>query len=147
MERKEARRKLVSKGKAIIEFLTELIEHPKHILRWEALKVLQEIGDPMAIPMFIQALEDDESDVRWIAAEGLIKLGVPSIRPLLTALIDKSDSIFVLAAGHHVFYDLKKTNKLPEDFPFDKLLSALKSSKWIESVKPIAYDLLRNYKF
>ena len=142
MERKQARAELVAKGKNMIDFLTELLNHPKHIYRWEALKTMQEIGDPISIPMFIQALEDDESDVRWIAAEGLIKLGMQSVRPLLKTLVEKSDSIFILAGVHHVFYDLKKAKKLPANFPIDKLLSALKNSDWIGSIKPMAYALL-----
>jgi len=142
MERKKAREGLVAKGDNIIGFLIELVNHPKHIYRWEALKTMKEFEDPITIPLFIQALEDDESDVRWIAAEGLIKLGILSIEPLLKTLIEKSDSIFVLAGSHHVFYDLKKIKKLPADFPIDKLLSALRNSGWMESVKLTAYELL-----
>ncbi len=142
MERKNARRELVARGKNIVGLLAELLDHPKHILRWEALKILEEIGNPVAIPMFINALEDDEGDIRWIAAEGLIKLGSHSVKPLLQVLIEKSDSIFVLGGAHHVFYNLKKANKLPADFPADKLLSILKHSKWKENVKQMAYSLL-----
>ncbi len=144
MERKEARAKLVAKGKTTIDFLVELVSHPQHVCRWEALKTMAEIGDPISIPLFIQALEDDESDIRWLAAEGLIKLGVQSIKPLLKTLIEKSDSVFLLAGTHHIFYDLKKTEKLPAGFPANKLLSALKNPGWIESVKPMAYELLNN---
>ncbi len=143
MERKKARKKLVAKGKNVIKYLKDLVNHPKHIYRWEALKTMEEIGDPASIPLFIEALEDDESDIRWIAAEGLIKLGAQSIRPLLNALIEKSDSIFILAGAHHVFYDLKKAGKLPKDFPIDKLLFKLKSPEWKGSVKPLADELLK----
>ena len=144
MDRKKAREKLVAMGSNITKFLLELYSHPKHILRWEALKTAEEIGDSNSIPLFIQALEDDAGDLRWIAAEGLIKLGVESIQPLLHTLIEKSDSVFILAGIHHVFYDLKKRKKLPPDFPIEKLLPALKSSKWEENIKSTAYELLRN---
>lgn len=146
MERKKARAELVAKGKNMIDYLMELVNHPKHIYRWEALKTMEEIGDPISIPLFILALEDDASDVRWIAAEGLIKLGMQSIKPLLKTLLQKSDSVFILAGAHHVFYDLKKTEKLPAGFPIDKLLSELKNPEWIESVKPLAYELLNKLK-
>ncbi len=147
LERKKAREKLVSMGRNTIDSLTELINHPKHIYRWEALKTMEAIRDPVAIPMFIQALEDDENDVRWIAAEGLIKLGLQSIKPLLQALIEKSDSIFILAGAHHVFYDLKKTKKLPESFSIDELLTALKNYKLIGNINALAYELLNNPEF
>jgi HEAT repeat protein len=144
MERQNAREKLVAKGKSMIDFLMELLNHPKHIFRWEALKTMEEIGDPISIPLFIRALEDDESDVRWIVAEGLIKLGDQSIKPLLKILIEKSDSIFILAGAHHVFYDLKKAGKLPAGFPIDKLLTELKNPEWEKSVKPLAFELLKD---
>ena len=147
MERKKARQKLIAKGKNMIDFLTELLSHPKHIYRWEALKTIKEIGDPISIPLYIQALEDDENDIRWIAAEGLIKLGILSIKPLLETLIDKSDSIFILAGSHHVFYELNKAEKLPTGFPIEKLLSSLRNSGWIESIKPLAFELLNNRKY
>ncbi len=142
MERKKAREKLVAMGNTVSGYLLELYNNPKHINRWEALKTAEEIGYTGSIPLFIKALEDDEGDLRWIAAEGLIKLGSQSIQPLLQTLIDKSDSIFVLAGIHHVFYNLKKEKKLPPDFPIEKLLPALKNSKWLKSIKPIAYELL-----
>ncbi len=43
----------------------------------------------MAIPLFIRALEDEQSGVRWIAAKRLIKLGKLSVEPLLKAKIEK----------------------------------------------------------
>jgi HEAT repeat protein len=142
MERQKARKALVAKGKNSIDFLMELLSHPKHIYRWEAVKTLEEISDPLSIPLFIEALEDDKSDVRWIAAKGLIKLGVLSVKPLLKILMEKSDSVFILAGAHHVFFDLNEIGLLPADFPVDKLLSALKNPEWVESVKPLAYKLL-----
>ncbi len=144
IEREKARGELVAKGKNMVDYLTGLLNHPKHIYRWEALKTIKEIGDPSSIPLFIQSLEDDESDIRWIAAEGLIKMGVQSIKPLLKILIEKSGSIFILAGAHHVFYDLKKTGRFPAGFPVDKLLSTLKSPEWNGSVKPMAFKLLNS---
>ena len=146
IERQSAREALVAIGRDSVDFLMELLSHPKHIYRWEAVKTLEEIGDPDTIPIFIQALEDDKSDVRWIAAEGLIKLGKKSIKPLLNVLIDKSDSVFVLEGAHHIFFDLREKGLLPAGFPTHKLLSALKNPEWIDSVKPLVYDILKNLK-
>ncbi|VAW17010.1 PBS lyase HEAT-like repeat domain protein [hydrothermal vent metagenome] len=142
LEREKARGELVAKGKNMVDYLTGLLNHPKHIYRWEALKTMKEIGDPASIPLFIRSLEDDESDIRWIAAEGLIKMGVQSVKPLLKILIEKSGSIFILAGAHHVFYSLKKAEKVPAGFPVDKLLSTLKNPEWNGSVKPLAFRLL-----
>lgn len=146
IEREKARKALVKIGRDSIDLLMELLSHPKHIYRWEAVKTLEEIADPVSIPLLIQALEDDKSDVRWIAAKGLIKLGEHSIKPLLKILEEKSDCVFVLEGAHHVFFDLKENKVLPKDFPIDKLLSALKNPEWVESVKPIAYEILSKIK-
>ncbi len=146
MEREKARKSLVVIGRDSIDYLMELLAHPKHIYRWEAIKTMEEIADPLSIPSFIQALEDDKSDVRWIAAKGLINLGALAIEPLLKILEQKSDSVFILEGAHHIFYDLKENKSLPKGFPIDKLLSTLKNPEWVESVKPLAYELLNNLK-
>ena len=144
MERKQAREDLVARGENVIDYLMELVHHPKHIYRWEALKTMEEIGSPLSIPMFLEALEDDESDIRWIAAEGLIKLGIQSVIPLLKVVIDKLDSIFILSGAHHVLYHLKKHHRLPEDFPVDRLLPVLKHPESKHRIKVIAFELIDN---
>ena len=53
MKRTKARKVLVAKGKESIDFLIELLSHPKYIYRWEAAKTLEEIGDPDTIPALI----------------------------------------------------------------------------------------------
>jgi HEAT repeat protein len=146
LEREKARKALVAKGKDSLDYLMELLSHPRHIYRWEAVKTMEEIGDPDSIPMFIQALEDNKSDVRWIAAEGLIKLGSRSVEPLLKVLIEKSDSVFILEGAHHVFFDLDEKGELPDGFSIGKLLSVLKNPEWVESVKPLVYEILSSLK-
>lgn len=142
-ERQKAREALVKIGKDSIDYLAALVSNHKHIYRWEAVKTLAEIGDPVTIPLLIQALEDDVVGVRWIAAEGLIKLGKHSIKPLLETLTKKSDSVFILEGVHHVFYDLRENNELPAGFPTEKLLSALKNSEWAAGAIPLVIELLK----
>lgn len=144
LKRQNAREELVKIGKDSVDYLAELLSYPKHIYRWEAVKTFAEIGDSITIPMLIQALEDDVVGIRWIAAEGLIKLGKQSIKPLLETLTKKSDSVFILEGVHHVFYDLREKNELPKGFPIEKLLSALKNSEWAASAIPLVIELLKN---
>ena len=144
-ERQKARAALVEKGNRSIDFLMELLNSPKHIYRWEAIKTIEEINDPESIPIFLDALEDEKSDIRWIAAEGLINLGILSVEPLLKRLVEKSEAVFVLEGAHHVFIDLKKNKMLPDDFPIDKLLLALKDTDWVENIKSIAHELLKKH--
>lgn len=142
MARKSARKELVRIGNDVVDYLIEYVNHPKHLYRWEAMKTLEEIADPSSIPLFIEALEDDESDIRWIAAEGLINIGEESIEPLLKNLIEKSNSVFVLERAHHVFHDLNKEGNLPDNFPVNEFLTTIKKSNSEEAIKLLAYQIL-----
>ncbi len=146
VERKNARDKLVAKGKIVINHLEDLLKNPKHLYRWEAVKTLEEISEPDSIPYLIQALDDDKSDVRWIAAEGLIKLGMHSVKPILEVLMKKNDSVFLLEGAHHIFYEMKEKHELPKDFPVNELLSLLKDPEMKESVKPLANKIIDQFK-
>lgn len=145
-KRKEAREKLVAIGAKTLNYVKDLLDHPKHICRWEAMKVIQEIGDPESIPVFIEALDDDKSDIRWIAAEGLIRTGKYSVRPLLNEVLENDDSVFILNGAHHVFYELNEKELLPKGFPADKLLAVLKNPGNEASLKVLVHQILREMK-
>lgn len=147
LERKDAMKELVKIGHPVLDYLSEMLSAPKHKYQWEALKVTEEIGDPHAIPVFLKFLEDENSDLRWIAAEGLIRIGRESIGPLLNLISEKYDSVFVLDGAHHVFYDLNVEKLLPKDFPVDKLLKDLKSSGKSERLKLLVYQIKRDFKY
>jgi HEAT repeat protein len=102
--RRQARHELVEIGSAAVDDLVQHIETKEHYFRWEILKTLEQIADPQSAPHLIKVMEDDEFDIRWLAAEGLIRMGSDAIRPLLQALVDKSDSVFMREGAHHVLY-------------------------------------------
>jgi hypothetical protein len=60
--------------------------------RWEAAKALSEIADPLAATALVNALEDDDADIRWVASEGLTALGRDGLEPLLAALLERAGS-------------------------------------------------------
>ena len=72
------------------------------LIRMEAVKIIELIADRRSIPEFIRLLDDPEFDIRWIAAEGLIKIGRRSIRPLVKAVRDNENSIILNEGAHHV---------------------------------------------
>ena len=141
-KRKETRGKLVAIGESTLNYVDDLLDHQKHICRWEAMKVIEEIGSTQSIPVFIKALDDDKSDIRWIAAEGLIHTGKYSISPLLNAVAENSDSVFILNGAHHVFYELDEKELLPKGFPSEKLLSVLKNPGQVASLKVVVHNIL-----
>jgi HEAT repeat protein len=70
----------------LINPIVLVLSNKKHWVRWEAAKALGQIGDKSATEALTKALEDNEFDVRWLAAEGLIIIGRDSIKLLLEAL-------------------------------------------------------------
>jgi HEAT repeat protein len=106
--RVKARHSLVAMGKAALPSLTEALKSKNDLSRWEAAKALGEIGDPQSAPVLVKALEDEEFDVRWLAAIGLIGMNIKGLKPLLHALMEQGDSIWVREGAHHVMHDLAK---------------------------------------
>jgi HEAT repeat protein len=66
---------LVDMGQRAVPSLIEVLEHADECMRWEAAKVLSDIGDARAAPGMVRALEDRSFGCRWLAAEGLVRLG------------------------------------------------------------------------
>ena len=106
--RREARQSLVAIGNPIVHPLIEALKQKNDNVRREAVKVLSEIGGPEVAPALIKTLEDEEFDIRWLAAEGIIQLGVSGLKPLLQALIDHGDSPLLLEGAHHVIHYMAK---------------------------------------
>jgi HEAT repeat protein len=141
--RQEARRKFVGMGRPAIDYLAELMESPKNVLRWEAIKAMEQIADPISVPLFLNALEDDDADVRWIAAEGLIRLGSDSLKPLLEALVNQSTSKLLRDGAHHVLHYFKEGRNRDD---IEALSRALAGEENEERIPLIAEKLLNQIK-
>jgi hypothetical protein len=102
----DARNALVKRGKTIIPQMHKLLASKNVLLRKNAAKIVELIADRRSIPLFISLLYDKESDIRWIAAEGLIKIGRRSILPLLKSIRDGKSSHFHNKGAHHVLNSL-----------------------------------------
>ena len=107
MKRVRARHFLVALGSEAVAPLIKALSDRNQWVRWEAAKALQQIGDESATQELIRTLEDKTFDLRWLAAEGLISIGRKAVIPLLTQLLDNSDSIRLREGAHHVFHDLE----------------------------------------
>jgi HEAT repeat protein len=110
MVRVRARRSLVNVGHAAVRPLIEALDSKQEWVRWEAAKTLAQIGDPSAIQTLIESLHDKKFDIRWLAAEGLIHIGNKAVRPLLKALIEHPDSLWMREGAHHILHDLPENN-------------------------------------
>lgn len=107
VERAKARTRLVELGKTAIDYLVGLQYSSQKQVRWEAIKTLSQIAAPESIPILINALENHDLEVRWLAAEGLVAIGTASIKPLLESLVRGRNSKFLLEGAHHVLRGLK----------------------------------------
>ncbi len=115
--RERARRALVEMGPRPVELLLQALRHRKSRVCFEAVMCLRDIADRRAIEGLVEALGDRVFEVRWVAAEGLIALGRPSVPPVLRALMERSDSIWLCQGSHHVLshfagLDLRSTYHL-----------------------------------
>jgi hypothetical protein len=120
--RSKARESLKEFGHTAVDYLSELLIDKRKIVRWEAIKTLTEISDPHSASLFIFALNDEESDVRWVAAEGLISLGKQGVVTTLEGLISNFNSVYFRNGVHHILKEYSKEHPSPE---LKKLLSAL----------------------
>ena len=106
--RVRARVCLVAIGGKAVGPLVEALASKKRWVRWEAAKALGQTGDPAAAQALVRALEDEVFDVRWLAAEGLIAVGDKGLVPLLQALVERSDSMWLREGAHHVLHDISR---------------------------------------
>jgi len=107
--RETARQRLVHLGRPAVRPLMKALAGGDTQTRWEAAKALGYLADPDAAPALVRALQDEEFGVRWLAAEGLILLGHDGLKPLLRALIERSDSVWLRQGAHHVLRALSKS--------------------------------------
>jgi len=106
-----ARSTLVGIGKTIIPKLHRLLNSENGLLRMETAKIVELIADRRSIPFLINLLGDKEFEIRWIAAEGLIKIGRPAILPLLKSIRDGKSTFILNKGAHHVLLSLLKEDE------------------------------------
>jgi HEAT repeat protein len=93
-----AHRGLIAAGVAAFPALTALIRGGDPELRTRAAQALGRIKDPLAVPILIEALKDDEAFVRVPASNALAGIGAPAVPALVGALRHKDDLV-ALSAG------------------------------------------------
>jgi hypothetical protein len=110
-EKHNARSTLVKMGKKIIPEMHKLLTSRNVLIRKEAAKVVELIADLRSIPFLINLLNDPDFEIRWIASEGLIRIGRKSLRPLLKAISSGKNSLFLGRSAHQVLIGLLHENE------------------------------------
>jgi len=122
IKRKDARHALENRGEEVLEDLHYLIRSKNHQLRWEATKALEDIASEKSIPEFIKMMHDKESEFRWMAAEGLRKVGRSAIIPVLKLVEKSGQSPHIRTGAHHVLNALLTEG---EKLEFENLMETL----------------------
>jgi HEAT repeat protein len=117
-----ARVALIGVGAPAVVALTALLHDTDEHKRWEAARVLSKIGNPAAAHELVRSLLDNNSGIRWLAAQGLIAAGRPGLPALLEALIQHSESVWLREGAHHILRAL--VSRAPAD-PIAPVLAAL----------------------
>jgi HEAT repeat protein len=112
MARTRARETLVLVGDSAAPRLRALLAGADKRLRWEAIKTLAAIVDTGSLDEFLGLLDDPDSDLRWLAATGLTKLGPRSARPVLHALTEPSLARGRLEMSRRILGELSADNKV-----------------------------------
>lgn len=122
--RKKARLELVLLGEETITPVSELLSSKDHKTKWEAIKTISEIGSSSAISLFLEHLKDDDFDIRWLAAEGLVNVGSSCIKPLITSLMHDFESTYLREGTSHVLKHLQDQDQYDDSC---EVIPALKS--------------------
>ena len=75
--------------------------------REQAIHQLGESPTPDIVDHLIRLLEDNADGVRWAASSALIECGDMALKPLLQALLDQHDSVWLRRGAYRVFHDTK----------------------------------------
>jgi HEAT repeat protein len=105
-ERIRVRRALVNIGTRSVKPLIQAFSSKEEMKRWESAKALSQIGDSSTTVALIKALTDENFDIRWLAAEGLISIGEPALIPLLQELIRNPESEWLREGAHHYLHEI-----------------------------------------
>lgn len=90
----------------ITEYLVGLLRSESDTERARACRELAALREPAAIPALLDALEDLDGGVRWLAAVALIELREAAVIPLLERLIVRAESPWLREGAHHVLRSL-----------------------------------------
>ena len=138
--REHARSLLAEAGSSAVRPLEQLLTHKKYQVRWEAAKALSQMESMATIPGLITAMDDQEFDVRWIAAEGMTALCKKALQNLLKELKLRPDARWLRESAHHVFRFLMSREPTPALAP---VLHALEEMDPLASLPQAAEQALK----
>jgi HEAT repeat protein len=142
MTRQKARKTLVTMGSPVVDTVTQALQNStSDQMRWEAAKTLGGIRDASTIPSLVNALQDRDSDVAWVAAKGLRKFKKVAWPQIMHALIDGGSASADMRQRSH--FVLRKQQAEGFNDLLTTLLKTLDSDSAADSVPVAAYEILK----
>ena len=124
-KRAEVRERMLAMGSAAIPALLAALTDASGTVRWQAAKALSQLHNPDTATDLMNAMEDDDFGVRWLAAEGLIGMGPASLEAVLQGLISCFSSLRMREGARHVLHALADSGL--HDETIERLLHTLQS--------------------
>ena len=138
--RKDARVSLVMYGKVAVCPLIAALSWPNSELRLIIVEILNKIHNPVAIPALVGVLQDNNCELRRSAAENLIGFRQHTVKPLISALSQDANSVWLREGAHKVLLALKELGCLNDAGQL--VLDALRSDFPEMAVSPAARTAL-----
>ena len=141
--RRQARLGLTGCGEAVLPRLIDGLLNGPFPVRWELAKALGDMRLTASAGALVAALEDEEPDVRWLAAVALAHIGRTGVVSVLTALIDRPESPYLRQGAHHVLAVYGETR---HDATLSAVRDALGPLENDADAIPAAAEALRDLK-
>jgi hypothetical protein len=143
-ERARVRAELEQLGPRATWHLVQAVHPTGQRARHEALKALVHLADPAAMELFVETLGDEDSECRWLAAEGLAALGEPGLRRTLELVIELPGTDRLLRSVHHALSAFQRTSFEPLVTPVLHAFQGVARGAELPSTAHAALTALRN---
>ncbi len=141
--RQNARRALVQMGGNALPALKNALADPHVTVRWEAATALGELCDQGACEPLAHLLGDTDGNVRWAAAESLMRMGRLALPGLFKALMEHSDSRNLRECAHSVLVSQNRGDLKPILEPVIAALEGVAPSAEVPHTAHAALHALR----
>ncbi|HEY3992713.1 MAG TPA: HEAT repeat domain-containing protein [Ktedonobacteraceae bacterium] len=95
---------LVGLSHVAVPMLLDCVHSNSSWMRWHSIRALGAIRDPRALPFLVNALQDVDHSVAWMAAKGLVPFGRESVEPVLHMLTTANMTPWVVETASYVLH-------------------------------------------
>jgi HEAT repeat protein len=135
---------LAELGRPALPTMRLLLEDKDREVRWYATVALARDHRENAIALLVDQLGDEDFAIRWVASNGLLDLGSPSVVPLLKTLAQRKPSPLFNNAARRVLSRVSASDSLRE--LLDDLVDSLSRETTVYESQGKALELLKRLR-